>query len=99
MRISDWSSDVCSSDLVAIALAVVVVPEEQRHRRHGLAYHQFTDRVEARLYAVVVGFDIDDETAALDFAGMDRPDRHAADRSEAHPSELQSIMRISYADF
>src|SRR3546814_14150225 len=47
----------------------------------GLAYHQFTDRVEARLSAVVVGFDIDAETAALDFAGMDRRDRHAADEA------------------
>src|SRR3546814_4712563 len=73
MRISDWSSDVCSSDL---AIGVVAPP------RHPDRAHQ---------------------------AGPPHPERparaHASDaeagdhRSEEHTSELQSLMRISYAVF
>src|SRR3546814_2160506 len=71
MRISDWSSDVCSSDLRNAG-------ERRGHRarrRHDLAI---------RPGSVV--------------RESERP-RHLPARSEEHTSELQSLMRISYAVF
>src|SRR3546814_7956527 len=80
MRISDWSSDVCSSDLGGL-----------RHRRHIRS-----EAVEA--FAPAAGMAV----AALDRAErslMEGEPRPAAIRSEEHTSELQSLMRISYAVF
>src|SRR3546814_980681 len=79
MRISDWSSDVCSSDLRAPALLVQTldfVPTET-HRTGG-------DRLQS------------DQGACQ--RRLARP-RLADHRSEEHTSELQSLMRISYAVF
>src|SRR3546814_1539900 len=36
MRISDWSSDVCSSDLPAVDRSKAVVAEQRRHPRAGI---------------------------------------------------------------
>src|SRR3546814_9382719 len=74
MRISDWSSDVCSSDLVRIA---------RGDRRK---------RVRSRIDALI-GAEHDAGAAVADF------DPTIDDRSEEHTSELQSLMRISYAVF
>src|SRR3546814_5787627 len=111
MRISDWSSDVCSSDLRAlfrqeirhrqIALAGVIV-EAQHPRAIGRAGKLLGDRSQRR-----AGRDAD-EPALLPrrAAGiflrvvridLDHPVQHP--RSEEHTSELQSLMRISYAVF
>src|SRR3546814_8298793 len=111
MRISDWSSDVCSSDLVFIDLS-----DDARHAGAS---------VEDRL-CLVLGKRIlllDEQQFALPRREFGQPlalDRiHAADlvereskrrrgavvqaerleRSEEHTSELQSLMRISYAVF
>src|SRR3546814_6869266 len=88
MRISDWSSDVCSSDLgrklrgahglveVALGIAaghVLDQPGDFRFEQHELARERF-HRNPAELFG------------------------HEA-RSEEHTSELQSLMRISYAVF
>src|SRR3546814_9694332 len=112
MRISDWSSDVCSSDLPGGGDdrgAVLVVME---HRNvHPLPQRLLDDEAfgaldvlkvdpaEARLHQ----FDRVDE--AIDILGLefevDRVDIGEAleQRSEEHTSELQSLMRISYAVF
>src|SRR3546814_6022959 len=95
MRISDWSSDVCSSDLLYLDGS-------------GESYSlNSTQLLGGRL-----GFS-DDETAASTSAvrasegladgnnwavGGYRTDQ-ILDRSEEHTSELQSLMRISYAVF
>src|SRR3546814_9523607 len=118
MRISDWSSDVCSSDLPAGVGALAVVDVEE-----GADLGQ--DRVEtARLVAVrgLHGIAVHrvarpHHLAALALDGADQRrqvlghlvDAHPADqcqaarlvlrRSEEHTSELQSLMRISYAVF
>src|SRR3546814_2045151 len=105
MRISDWSSDVCSSDLVA--------PRQvgQGHRDH---QRQFApdlplglqrrgdaglgvQRVENRLDQDEVGapFGQRDHLVAIDVLQFVEVDL----RSEEHTSELQSLMRISYAVF
>src|SRR3546814_3825712 len=96
MRISDGSSDVCSSDLLA---ARVGVADQQRDRRAGgpplvrtgqdldgigFVPRRSVPRAPGRATRKVVG-----EVA--------RRDRDV--RSEEHTSELQSLMRISYAVF
>src|SRR3546814_4895108 len=86
MRISDWSSDVCSSDL----------------RNAAFIFRSSVSQFVA----------LDDETAPSCDGAMQpsraslrakrsNPERFTRnlDRSEEHTSELQSLMRISYAVF
>src|SRR3546814_4423610 len=104
MRISDWSSDVCSSDL----------EEAAQHRCASLLLHAAD-----HLRAVVAGRLLEDARAMVDAAALGivgavhqpaepgKADRRRAHRtglqrhvrSEEHTSELQSLMRISYAVF
>src|SRR3546814_1557628 len=135
MRISDWSSDVCSSDLSGGVVSTTdpldrcqysdaeisaIVEECRRHgvyvaahchpaeaiRRcaelgvrsieHGTLIDEATANVVAAQGAYVV------PTMATIFALKDLgPSLGLADesRSEEHTSELQSLMRISYAVF
>src|SRR3546814_1640249 len=89
MRISDWSSDVCSSDLGQI---------EPRFRHHLCRGTAPLCGVALRLCAPVPRNDAEARRRAYrrPVAG----DQHRAeDRSEEHTSELQSLMRISYAVF
>src|SRR3546814_2737665 len=77
MRISDWSSDVCSSDLgVDARLSLGSGPPHPRLRtRSGKAAFQRSAAPARSPHAV------------------------QRRRSEEHTSELQSLMRISYAVF
>src|SRR3546814_9084361 len=88
MRISDWSSDVCSSDLTAAYEMAI---------RAG--YGEFADAFLARYPAKT----IEDSMLAATRDAMygwtaERLVSNQA-RSEEHTSELQSLMRISYAVF
>src|SRR3546814_3377961 len=94
MRISDWSSDVCSSDLLAAAPVVTAqgVPVEEDR-------DAFLEEVREKLAATVKsdGDKSDDRfREALRLAARRTA---TAWRSEEHTSELQSLMRISYAVF
>src|SRR3546814_7660194 len=82
MRISDWSSDVCSSDLKHAFRALVDVNDFRN------------------AYAQQLG-DINLQAARSVHAFLSSFDDHEIrnDRSEEHTSELQSLMRISYAVF
>src|SRR3546814_7854484 len=89
MRISDWSSDVCASDLN---------PETERPA--------VIEAIEAQGFEVLGEFDA--PSGLRGFAGVagQQPvavyatnDGEHAVRSEEHTSELQSLMRISYAVF
>src|SRR3546814_1571192 len=118
MRISDWSSDVCSSDL-AHSLHLDPEVEARAHRerfdraRHGAGGAAAEDQVDARARrdigqrhrgrhllrqrqrlgaADARSFEQARETVAI-------PQRRGEFRSEEHTSELQSLMRISYAVF
>src|SRR3546814_3894959 len=97
MRISDWSSDVCSSDLHTSPPGSTspriwkLRRPVWRERRSGVM-----QRLKAHACAMVRSGDQGD--GALH---QRRVAREAAEerRSEEHTSELQSLMRISYAVF
>src|SRR3546814_6496807 len=108
MRISDWSSDVCSSDL---ALGQVGFGEHRaddqradRCLRSGLEHERAAGR-DRRCHLVRDQVEREVEWRYE----RTRPDGHALGhaaiaagapgRSEEHTSELQSLMRISYAVF
>src|SRR3546814_7624930 len=118
MRISDWSSDVCSSDLVADGDTVLV---------HGGTSGIGTMAIKlAALFGltIIVTAGSDAKCAAARALGADHAinyktqdfvaevkaitggagvaavlDMVGGDRSEEHTSELQSLMRNSYAVF
>src|SRR3546814_8945840 len=98
LRISDWSSDVCSSDLRRHGGRHRGAKSGRPHPVSGRAGASTTGR--ARNDTLVVGgAAIGQHTASRDAA---RPYREAPGnhfRSEEHTSELQSLMRISYAVF
>src|SRR3546814_6529118 len=100
MRISDWSSDVCSSDLGGLVAAsfpdrhqvmartsYVVALGSNRRGRHG------SPRAEIAAALTAIG----GVTAVSPI--MTTPPLGPSIRSEEHTSELQSLMRISYAVF
>src|SRR3546814_7902634 len=111
MRISDWSSDVCSSDLLGAAvgksdLPTSMGPFSRRSRRETLP----------RLLPLMVCHVAHPHRNRLRLPTSSRPTarrplqrertlreqarcRQSALRSEEHTSELQSLMRISYAVF
>src|SRR3546814_9284569 len=111
MRISDWSSDVCSSDLLEVRLdddAQAVPAGQRRVRPRGF------EHVQRQFQAVgFLGVDGHADAVLLRALGeIEYPrgqfgqDPFAlgvlvarVQRSEEHTSELQSLMRISYAVF
>src|SRR3546814_5953520 len=108
MRISDWSSDVCSSDLVGIfGDGPLECCNGLRHVACEVALERQAIEVQSA-QVVVVGPGIGGGHLGngRDFwrgePGLQRsrdPARDLAFRSEEHTSELQSLMRISYAVF
>src|SRR3546814_6869650 len=94
MRISDWSSDVCSSDLgsasnQALSCAVTAANGSGRRRPRGTG-----------------GLRLAVGRTSPAFQAVRKPMRNwssdvgaTSSRSEEHTSELQSLMRISYAVF
>src|SRR3546814_4386808 len=126
MRISDWSSDVCSSDLPAI-LPLFAQPlidadllpaienarflggEARLHRKVGLRQEDGVAPV-ARGGVGCVGHGVaalkarraSAQSASICRTSASRSSNFASgrrNRSEEHTSELQSLMRISYAVF
>src|SRR3546814_5469790 len=113
MRISDWSSDVCSSDLTRGKWAGI---DPRVLRGHGQC-DENREPIEGRR------FDQAFPRRGVQPADPDQPCRHLPlrrqigrgdadarsghrwrtrrdrDRSEEHTSELQSLMRITYAVF
>src|SRR3546814_2643094 len=122
MRISDWSSDVCSSDLMFVKQGVPAVflatgygngGEEAWKTFLSGNYHHPGDDMSQKIdwqagarfaeanYRIARAM-ADSDTPPLWYKGdyfgnLFAPD--AKKRSEEHTSELQSLMRISYAVF
>src|SRR3546814_8252232 len=98
MRISDWSSDVCSSDLAHAA-----APEQR--------FDAVAPEARARRQRFAAGITGDRSARGEQFGAIRvipgghghgappcRQQLHGnGSRSEEHTSELQSLMRISYA--
>src|SRR3546814_9403978 len=97
MRISDWSSDVCSSDLIAEfqkglffrskigkRAGFELCKDVRQHRRHCIVKGLYLSKVGRRPLGQPCGL------------SRQHP---LAQRSEEHTSELHSLMRISYAVF
>src|SRR3546814_6880284 len=103
MRISDWSSDVCSSDLLGGRPQAPPVPRgTSRHCGRTGDLERLSQPIEAGgRYCDHAG------APARRTIGDPQADRLCAGivcgadilRSEEHTSELQSLMRISYAVF
>src|SRR3546814_8388068 len=114
MRISDWSSDVCSSDLQIIMhhrarhIAVRRRPPAKPHPgpdeaskfritvavEHRQPHHADRPRLRsAKERAFTLGFRRSIGAGRFDRRGV------VDQRSEEHTSELQSLMRNSYAVF
>src|SRR3546814_3395823 len=96
MRISDWSSDVCSSDLGGFDR-----PEAVEDRAHAhTAFRREQQSVEDAPARDIALENIHDQIDAVRRAVDEVEDAYQpVARSEEHTSELQSLMRISYAVF
>src|SRR3546814_5280034 len=116
MRISDWSSDVCSSDLDGVR-------HLSRARGGSLAGEAAAEIIDGNGNPGLRSRASSKRAAVVPDSGQRRHRRHRADdsthaalmrpgaqptsrsttilpkRSEEHTSELQSLMRISYAVF
>src|SRR3546814_3436279 len=120
MRISDWSSDVCSSDLQPmiergigeaieqrIGIGRKILPRRGLDRRSGFIAHQpFDERTNLGIgdglmdmFMAAAEPDIGEgRMRAVEHSQFRRLIRRNV-RSEEHTSELQSLMRNSYAVF
>src|SRR3546814_1786098 len=109
MRISDWSSDLCSSDLLhgvsPTAPSTLRVYQFRHSRRCPLAWppaRSGSYSVPAQKgngkFGREFAHEFMDQTARQGLANSDGPGG-VRRRSEEHTSELQSLMRISYAVF
>src|SRR3546814_9006008 len=99
MRISDWSSDVCSSDLHAVLEQAVdrpLVGAGHHHQAAILLGHLVQHQQGGD--PVVVGVRRIGAVLVVGHLGV-RTGQFHVDRSEEHTSELQSLMRISSAVF
>src|SRR3546814_5436231 len=112
MRISDWSSDVCSSDLgfflatlgaVLFAAKAIVVKITYRYGIDAVTLIAFRMLFAMPFFAVVAWRE-SRRAARGELPVLSRRERVQlcllgllGYRSEEHTSELQSLMRISYA--
>src|SRR3546814_4411862 len=114
MRISDWSSDVCSSDLIGKNIVGVVLQCNN---------YEVIDLGVMVPYAKILQVANDEKVDIIGLSGLITPSLEematvaqemqrtgmsiplliggatTSKRSEEHTSELQSLMRISYAVF
>src|SRR3546814_2538917 len=103
MRISDWSSDVCSSDLgrrqPAGRVPGAVGDRAVRAAVRGAGAVVVRPVRAAAAGGAAVEAGPVQRSPARRFAGRGGGDGRAVGRSEEHTSELQSLMRSSYAVF
>src|SRR3546814_9459685 len=96
MRISDWSSDVCSSDLIAGGTTLTILGPGTGSARYTGAGNLLVNPNAGNL---TLSNDNSDYTGTTRFNGRNGVASLYFSRSEEHTSELQSLMRISYAVF
>src|SRR3546814_5043738 len=94
MRIRDWSSDVCSSDLAArIWPAPVSKSSNLSPDRSSVALRL------SEIVRIAMRTGLNGRLSSIGMAEAARVGQPDANRSEEHTSELQSLMRNSYAVF
>src|SRR3546814_1939258 len=101
MRISDWSSDVCSSDLAYPDITLDLVVEDRLVDVVKAGFDagvRLGEKLEKDMVAVKLGRELEMVAVAAP-AYLERFGIPGSPRSEEHTSELQSLMRISYAVF
>src|SRR3546814_2061230 len=107
MRISDWSSDVCSSDLTIAGVVTRNVNSLEDCEEINRIYVRcgmvpapvdvlWENQQKARVVTVLVAESVETGQIVGTVTGVDH---ERLFRSEEHTSELQSLMRISYAVF
>src|SRR3546814_4355562 len=114
MRISDWSSDVCSSDLpdpdrggqraVDDRQRPRRATEQDRHGQRPVQRHLESRQQPAQATTAPPAKEKNDRKNEDAANAIDSPNtiwisRRNPPKSEEHTSELQSLMRISYAVF
>src|SRR3546814_4751572 len=105
MRISDWSSDVCSSDLLVVeddaSCTVRLEPRSTRVIAAGKVLPGKASTVKlARWPSLICPTSASStETSSFILERSSAITNKVGVRSEEHTSELQSLMRISYAVF
>src|SRR3546814_1587369 len=111
MRISDWSSDVCSSDLQVDGVAMGAVDQQIELFRQQPGFGgaargaPFAFGHAGTGFLQPIGQQDDSHRGQQEgagnggFEGFDIPLPRKKKRSEEHTSELQSLMRLSYAVF
>src|SRR3546814_7447982 len=111
MRISDWSSDVCSSDLalndiipqvtqLQIGCDLLALRPPNKRSSPGFRRHFDYRLVEQERTGPLSHASLIVRVTKLGVGGV-KDNQRTGDRqrSEEHTSELQSLMRISYAAF
>src|SRR3546814_5551446 len=102
VRISDWSSDVCSSDLYLLFCAALACSYKASACLSAALRidRDCASKASARLSAASrIDLACSSSRVALMSAWRSRFRPCAFSRSEEHTSELQSLMRTSYAVF
>src|SRR3546814_1848653 len=100
MRISDWSSNVCSSDLsgegrAARAWFLVYISPERRMGQQDSHCQPLLDSYRQTLMTLLRKR----SQLLVEWAGKAAGSVRPLRRSEEHTSELQSLMRLSYDVF
>src|SRR3546814_9902849 len=104
MRISDWSSDVCSSDLTSFHFSTSISITARlavgnftstSSRRRDVPSSETRDSIKSSSPGLCPSINKSDLSSGISRKTSIR----VAERSEEHTSELQSLMRISYAVF
>src|SRR3546814_9354289 len=111
MRISDWSSDVCSSDLSKkndsrrdaetrrCVVRGAVARASGQSLPGNLGFHSLADARRKQKHTVSLRVSASLREPFFSFFAPSHDSLFVLFRSEEHTSELQSLMRISYAVF
>src|SRR3546814_7766711 len=93
MRMSDWSSDVCSSVLPSWRANAQPIEPQSIATSNPILRIEWQELSQRQLRAAI-------QHVALELGDNERQPRDlGGERSEEHTSELQSLMRSSYAVF
>src|SRR3546814_3674800 len=99
MRISDWSSDVCSSDLKSVRWGALPPPTVVVGIQFGKRIFPASAAFSPSCQKIGVSGLLTIRSRLKGTRGSGIAPTHHSRRSEEHTSELQSLMRISYAVF